>query len=86
MRYVLFTANWCPSCPTMKGMVERAKAETGATVDVVDVEEAPEELQPIAITIISLPLLVALDGDQPISRIQGLVPYDTVRAFLKAPA
>ncbi|TAG47626.1 MAG: thioredoxin [Betaproteobacteria bacterium] len=77
-----FWADWCGPCKTLTPILEKLAVEYGGRFRLAKVDtEAQQEISSM-FGIRSMPTVIALKGQKPVSAFQGAQPESTVRQFL----
>jgi thioredoxin len=78
---ILFTANWCSACQTMKPIVEQVTKETNVQLVKIDTDYDVSLTQQYNIK--SIPTLVILENGNEIKRAVGTQSADAIKNLIK---
>lgn len=85
MRFVFYSAAWCPSCPAGHSRFEEAAARQGIEFTTKHLGDQVCEEDPIALTIFNLPTVVAIDEEgHEQSRLAGLHNTTDYQDFIRS--
>ena len=76
-----FTASWCLPCRSFRPVLNEAISQTGANIQIIDVDQQPEVAQKFGVT--SVPTLIVTDpSGNPIKRNSGTMSKPQLLNFL----
>ncbi len=78
---ILFTANWCSACQTMKPIVEQVTKETNVQLAKIDTDYDVSLTQQYNIK--SIPTLVILENGNEIKRAVGTQSAEAIKNLIK---
>jgi len=78
---ILFTANWCSACQTMKPIIEQVTKETKTQLAKIDTDYDVSLTQQYNIK--SIPTLVILENGNEINRVVGTQSAESIRNLIK---
>ena len=77
---ILFTANWCAACQTMKPIIEQATKETKVQLSKIDTDYDVSLTQQYNIR--SIPTLIILENGNEVNRHVGSMSSETLKQLI----
>jgi thioredoxin-like negative regulator of GroEL len=78
---IYFTAQWCSPCRSFRPILQEVMAETGANIQIIDVDQNPGLAQSFGIS--AVPTLILTDeAGSVLKRQTGVMPKSSLLKFL----